>query len=154
MENKIEKQVKVKAPLSQVWQALTDYREFGEWFRVRLESPFVPGQSSSGQITYPGYENITWQAIIQKIEPERYFSFTWHPYAIDPEIDYSQEIPTLIEFSLKEISGSTLLTVRESGFDKIPENRRNEAFQMNDGGWTEQMRNIEKYVTQKSQCST
>ena len=133
---------------------MTDYREFGEWFRVRLESPFVPGQSSSGQITYPGYENITWQAIIQKIEPERYFSFTWHPYAIDPEIDYSQEIPTLIEFSLKEISGSTLLTVRESGFDKIPENRRNEAFQMNDGGWTEQMRNIEKYVTQKSQCST
>ena len=146
MENKIEKSIELKAPISRVWRALTDYREFGEWFRVKLEGPFVAEQESCGHITYPGYEHLKWKAKIQKIEPERLFSFTWHPYAVDPAIDYSNETPTLIEFKLEEIPEGTQLTVIESGFDKLPEHRREEAFRMNERGWTEQMKNIEQHV--------
>ena len=148
MNDRIEKQVELKAPISKVWRALTDHREFGEWFRVKLEGPFVPGQVSRGQITYPGYEHLKWEATVQQMEPEKLFSFTWHPYAVDPKIDYSNEQPTLVEFTLKKTANGTLLTVTESGFDKIPSGRRLEAFRMNDGGWAEQMKNIEKHVTQ------
>jgi len=149
MNGRIEKRIELKAPVSRVWRALTDYREFGEWFRVKLEGPFVPGQLSRGQITYPGYEHITMEVVVQKMEPERLFSFTWHPYGIDPKIDYSKETPTLVEFRLEEIPSGTLLLLTESGFDKIPSERRLEAFRMNDGGWTQQMKNIESHVTQK-----
>jgi uncharacterized protein YndB with AHSA1/START domain len=83
------------------------------------------------------------------MEPERLFSYTWHPYAVDPKMDYSKETPTLVEFKLEKIPAGTLLIVTESGFDKIPANRRAEAFRMNDGGWAQQVKNIEKYVTQK-----
>src|SRR5262245_5402079 len=120
MNDRIEKRIELAAPVSRVWRALTDYREFGEWFRVKLESPFIVGQVSRGQITYPGFEHVKWQATVQKMEPERLFSFTWHPYAVDPKVDYSQEPPTLVEFRLEKIAGGTLLTVTESGFDKIP----------------------------------
>ncbi len=85
MNDRIEKRIELKAPVSRVWRALTDYREFGEWFRVKLDGPFVPGQVSRGHITYPGYEHVKWEAVVQKMEPERLFSFTWHPYAIDPK---------------------------------------------------------------------
>jgi uncharacterized protein YndB with AHSA1/START domain len=149
MDNRIEKRIELKAPISRVWRALTDYREFGEWFRVKLEGAFIPGQIARGNITYPGYEHLTWEAVIEKMEPERLFSFTWHPYAIDPKTDYSQESPTLVEFRLEEIPGGTLLLLTESGFDKIPADRRLEAFRRNDGGWTEQMKSIESHVTQK-----
>lgn len=148
MNDRIEKQIELKAPISKVWRALTDHREFGEWFRVKLEGPFVPGQVSRGQITYPGYEHLKWEATVQQMEPEKLFSFTWHPYAVDPKTDYSNEPPTLVEFTLQKTANGTLLTVTESGFDKIPSGRRLEAFRMNDGGWAEQMKNIEKHVTQ------
>jgi uncharacterized protein YndB with AHSA1/START domain len=148
MNSLIEKRIELKAPLSRVWRALTDYREFGKWFRVKLDGPFVAGQVSRGQITYPGYEHIQWEAVVQKIEPERLFSFTWHPYAVNPKIDYSIETPTLVEFRLEKTKNGTLLLLTESGFDKIPIDRRLEAFRMNDGGWTEQMKNIEKHVAQ------
>lgn len=101
MQNQIEKRIEIKAPVSRVWRALTDYREFGERFRVNVEGPFVPGQPAYGQITYPGYEHQRWQAVMEKMEPEKLFSFTWHPYAIDPKTDYSQEPPTLVGFRLK-----------------------------------------------------
>ncbi len=146
MENRIEKRIELKAPVSRVWRALTDHREFGEWFRVKLNSPFVPGQISRGQVTYPGYEHVKWEAVVQKMEPERLFSFTWHPYAVEPKTDYSKETPTLVEFRLEKTTRGTLLLLTESGFDKIPADRRPEAFRMNDGGWTEQMKNIESYV--------
>lgn len=149
MNDRIEKRIELKAPVSRVWRALTDYREFGAWFRVKLDGPFVPGQISRGQITYPGYEHLKWEAVVQTMEPERLFSFTWHPYAIDPKADYSQEPPTLVEFRLERTANGTLLLLTESGFDKIPANRRLEAFRMNDGGWTEQMKNIDTYVTQR-----
>jgi uncharacterized protein YndB with AHSA1/START domain len=140
--DRIEKRIEPRAPISRVWRALTDYREFGEWFRVKVEGPFVPGQESRGHITYPGYEHLPWEAVVQKMEFERLFSFTWHPYAIDPKIDYSGETPTLVEFRLEKTASGTLLILTESGFDKIPSGRRLEAFRMNDGGWTEQMKNI------------
>jgi uncharacterized protein YndB with AHSA1/START domain len=150
MENKIEKRVQLNAPVSRVWRALTDYREFGDWFRVKLKGPFVPGQESGGNITYPGYEHIEWRAVVQKMEPERVFSFTWHPYAVDPDVDYSTETPTLVEFRIEKAGSGTLLVLTESGFDNIPAERRLEAFRRNDGGWTEQMKNIEAHVTQAS----
>ena len=105
MEHRIEKRIELKAPVSRVWRAMTDHREFGEWFRVKLDGPFVPGQISRGHITYPGYEHVKWEAVVQKMEPERLFSFTWHPYAIDPKVDYSKETPTLVEFRLEKTAG-------------------------------------------------
>ena len=150
MNDRIEKRIELKAPVSRVWRALTDYREFGEWFRVRLDGPFLPGQVSHGQVTYPGYEHLKWEAVVEKMEPERLFSFTWHPYAIDPKMDYSKEPPTLVEFRLEKTATGTLLLLTESGFEKIPGDRRLVAFRMNDGGWTEQMKNIEKHVAQTS----
>ena len=146
--DKIEKQIELKASLSRVWRALTNYNEFGQWFRVKLEAPFEVGKTSRGHITYPGYEHYKWEAVVQKMESEKLFSFTWHPYAIDPKKDYSTESPTLVEFRLKAVPGGTLLVVTESGFDKIPAGRRPEALRMNDGGWSEQVKNIEAYVAQ------
>jgi uncharacterized protein YndB with AHSA1/START domain len=131
-----------------VWRALTDYREFGEWFRVKLDGPFTPGQITRGHVTYPGYEHLKWEATVQKMEHERLFSFTWHPYAVEPTVDYSQEPPTLVEFILEGITNGTALLIIESGFDKLPSDRRLEAFRMNDGGWTIQIKNIEQHVGQ------
>jgi len=150
MDHRIEKRIELKAPVSRVWRALTDHHEFGEWFRVKLDGPFVPGQVSRGHITYPGYEHVKWEAVVQKMDPERLFSFTWHPYSVDPKIDYSKETPTLVEFRLEKTASGTLLLLTESGFDKIPADRRVEAFRMNDGGWAEQMKNIASHVAQKS----
>jgi uncharacterized protein YndB with AHSA1/START domain len=150
MSDRIEKTIEIKAPIARVWRALTDYREFGSWFRVRLEGPFVAGQVARGQITYPGYEHMRLEAVVQKIEPMRLFSFTWHPYAVDPAYDYSGEPATLVEFTLEETATGTRLHVVESGFDKIPAHRRAEAFRMNDAGWAEQVKNIARHVEQAS----
>ncbi len=150
MNDRIEKRIELRAPVSRVWRALTDYHEFGQWFRVKLDGPFVAGQVSRGQITYPGKEGLKWEVVVQNMEPERLFSFTWHPYAVDPEVDYSKETPTLVEFRLEEIPTGTLLLLTESGFDKIPSGRRLEAFRRNDGGWTQQLKSIEAHVAQTS----
>jgi uncharacterized protein YndB with AHSA1/START domain len=150
MADRIEKQIELKAPVSRVWRALTDYREFGEWFRVKLDGPFVEGQVSRGQITYPGYEHVKWYAVIQKIEPERLFSFTWpHPKSFEKaeySSDYSNDPTTLVEFRLEKTKTGTLLRLTESGFDQLPGDLRLEAFRRNEGGWIEQLKNIEAYV--------
>ena len=146
MANSIEKRIEIQAPVSRVWRAITDHREFGEWFRVKLEGPFVVGQESRGKITYPGYEHVTWRAVVKEMKPEQLFSFTWHPYAVDPDVDYSKEEPTVVEFRLQAVPGGTLLVITESGFDKIPAHRRMEALRMNTGGWEEQTRNIASHV--------
>ena len=146
--DKIEKQIELKAPVTRVWRALTDYREFSEWFGVDLETPFIPGKTSRGKVTYPGYEHVTFEVTVQEIEPERLFSITWHPYAVDPGKDYSTEPSTLVEFRLQKTGTGTLLTVTESGFSKLPPDRRDEALRMNDDGWTEQLKNIERHATQ------
>jgi uncharacterized protein YndB with AHSA1/START domain len=150
MKDRIEKRIELKAPVSRVWRALTDYREFGDWLRVKIDQPFAEGQISTGQVTYPGHEHLKWEAVVQKMEPEKLFSYTWHPAAVDPKKDYSKEPSTRVEFRLEKIEGGTLLVVTESGFDKIPKERRDEAFRMNEGGWTEQMNNIESHVASKS----
>jgi uncharacterized protein YndB with AHSA1/START domain len=146
MTDRIERTIELKAPLSRVWKALTDYREFGTWFRVKIDGPFVPGEVSRGHITYPGYEHLRWEAVVQKLEPERLFSFTWHPYAVDQTVDYSGEPPTLVEFTLEKTRDGTRLRVVESGFDKLPANRRDLAFRMNEDGWAAQMENIAKHL--------
>ena len=150
MEQRIEKRIELRAPVSRVWSALADYREFGEWFGVKLEGPFVPGQVSRGQITYPGYEYLKWEAVVQKMEPESLLSFTWaHPKSMDKENyspDYSGEPTTLVEFRLEKAATGTLLVLTESGFENLPDDRRAEAFRRNDGGWAEQMKNIENHV--------
>jgi len=150
MSDRIEKTVELKAPVSRVWRALTDHHEFGKWFRVQLDGPFVPGQVSRGHITHPGYEHLRWEAVVVKMEPERLFSFSWHPYAIDPNEDYSAEPPTLVEFTLEKTATGTLLRIVESGFDKLPRSRRDEAFRMNDKGWGIQLENIAQHVGQTS----
>jgi uncharacterized protein YndB with AHSA1/START domain len=146
MSDIIEKRIELKAPVSRVWRALTDYREFGEWFRVRLDGPFSEGQISRGRVTYPGYEHLSWEVTIERIEPERLFSFRWHPYAVDPGTDYSQEPTTVVEFRLTPNGAGTILHLTETGFDAIPQHRRFEAWRMNERGWGMQMTNIEQHV--------
>jgi uncharacterized protein YndB with AHSA1/START domain len=146
MPNRIEKQIQLKAPIERVWRALTDHVEFGQWFRVKLEGPFEAGKTSEGQIAYPGYEHLRWEAKVVKMERPHSFAFTWHPYAVDTEVDYSDEEPTLVEFTLTPTEGGTHLTVVESGFDAVPEYRREEAMRMNEDGWEEQMTNIQAHV--------
>ena len=145
--DRIEKTVVLRAPRSRVWKALTDAREFGNWFRVNLERPFAPGTAVTGQITHPGYEHVKMEMLIDRIEPEHYFSYRWHPYAVDPAVDYSQEPTTLVEFHLDDAEGGTRLRIVESGFDRVPAARRDEAFRMNEQGWNGQAKNIERYVT-------
>ena len=146
MTDRIEKTVELKAPVSRVWRALTDHDEFGSWFRVKLDAPFRPGQVSRGHVTYPGYEHLRWEVEVVRMEPERLFSLTWHPYAVDPDRDYADEPPTLVEFTLRKTATGTLLRVTESGFDKLPADRRLDAFRMNDRGWSTQMDNIAAHV--------
>ncbi len=147
--DRIEKQIELKAPVSRVWRALTDAQEFGEWFGVKMEGPFVVGKTARGRITYPGYEHLVMEVVVQKIEAEKFFSYTWHPYAVDAKKDYSKETPTLVEFRLEKTASGTLLRVTESGFDKIPKERREEAFRKNEGGWAQQVKNIERHVAEK-----
>jgi uncharacterized protein YndB with AHSA1/START domain len=146
MTDRIEKQIELNAPIARVWRAITDHQQFGEWFKVKIDGPFVPGEVSRGHITHPGYEHVQWEAAVKEMQPENYFSYTWHPYAIDPEVDYSSETPTLVEFRLEPTDTGTLLRITESGFDKIPAHRRAEAFRMDDSGWTGQIKNIANYV--------
>ena len=146
MNHRIEKRIELRAPVARVWRGITDSKEFGTWFKVKIEGPFVAGRQAEGPITHPGYEHVRWTVVIGQIEPERLFSFTWHPYAIDPAVDYSAETPTRVEFRLEPTLTGTLLTVTETGFDKVPAARRLEAFRMNDSGWGQQMKNIEAHV--------
>jgi uncharacterized protein YndB with AHSA1/START domain len=146
-DDRIETSVVLKAPRARVWRALADSGEFGEWFGVKLDGPFVAGEPSTGRITHPGYEHIQWHAWVEKIEPQKRFSFRWHPYGIDPKVDYSKEPTTLVEFTLEDApGGGTLLKLVESGFDRIPAHRRDEAFRMNRKGWAAQMDNIQAHV--------
>jgi uncharacterized protein YndB with AHSA1/START domain len=146
MTDRIEKTIVLNASVDRVWRALTDPAEFGEWFRVKLEDPFVPGQDVRGRITYPGYEHIVWAARVVTMEKPTLFSFSWHPYAIDPNVDYSQEPPTLVEFRLEPAGQGTRLSIVESGFDALPPDRMPIALRMNDQGWTIQTGNIQAYV--------
>ena len=142
--DRIEKTVIVKAPRSRVWLAISDATQFGQWFKVKLDGEFKAGATITGTITYPGYEGLKLEMVVERIEQERFFSYRWHPG--DPTIDYSAEPMTLVEFTLEDAGAHTRLTIVESGFDKIPLARRAEAFRMNEGGWAEQVESIQRYV--------
>jgi len=159
--DRIEKQMMLRAPLARVWSAISDSKQFGSWFGVTFDEPFKPGTRIVGKIApttvdpkvaemQKPYTGMTFDITIDRIEPQKLFSFRWHPAAIDPKVDYSREPTTLVVFELKEVSGGVMLTVTESGFDKVPPSRRAEAFKMNEGGWSAQMMLIEKYVAQAS----
>ncbi|MEO8201435.1 MAG: SRPBCC family protein [Gemmatimonadota bacterium] len=144
--DRIEKQVLINAPKSRVWRALTNATEFGQWFQVKLEGTFEVGRSVKGRITHPGYEHITMEWTVVRMDAENFFSYRWHPHAIDPSVDYTAEPTTLVEFRLTETPEGTLLTIVESGFDKLPISRREEAFRGNDGGWSGQIKNIRRHA--------
>lgn len=144
--DRIEKQVTLDAPRSRVWRALTDVEQFNAWFGVSLATPFAPGAEVSGRINIRSYEHVTLTIWIETMEAERFFSFRWHPYAIETGIDYSAEPTTLVSFTLEDAGAGTRLTIVESGFDAIPESRRAKAFTMNSNGWNGQAENIRKFL--------
>lgn len=145
--DRIERKVLLKAKRSQVWRVLANAEVFGQWFGVALEGKrFVAGEWTQGRVTYPGYEHVLWNVLVERVEPERLFSFRWHPYAVHPDIDYSQEPTTLVKFELEDHDAGTMLRVSESGFDHIPDVRREKAFRMDSRGWEEQMNNIEQFL--------
>jgi uncharacterized protein YndB with AHSA1/START domain len=144
--DRIEKQIVLDAPIARVWRAITDYREFSAWFGVGLGSPFTVGGQSSGRITMKGYEHVEINMWVEKIDPERSFSFRWHPNAIEKDVDYSKDPTTLVVFTLEEVQGGTKLTIVESGFDSLPESRRKKAFAGNDSGWAGQTKRIAEYL--------
>jgi uncharacterized protein YndB with AHSA1/START domain len=148
--DQIEKRILLRAPRARVWQALADAKTFGQWFGIKLEGSFAPGARLQGQVTHKGYEHVPFEITIERMEPERLFSWRWHPHPIDPKLDYSVEPTTLVVFELKEVAEGTLLTVIESGFEGIPLARRLEAYRGNEKGWASQMKAIEQYVVSQA----
>jgi uncharacterized protein YndB with AHSA1/START domain len=144
----ITREIVVRAPRARVWRALTDSQEFGRWFRARLSGPFVAGERALGRVAQPGYEHLTFEVFVERMEPERLFSWRWHPYPADPQRDYSQEPTTLVVFELEDVPEGTRVRVTESGFDRIPLERRAEAFRMNAQGWAQQVENLAEHVGQ------
>jgi uncharacterized protein YndB with AHSA1/START domain len=156
-KDRIEKKTLLRAPRERVWRALTDSKEFGTWFGVKFDGPFEEGKSLRGKIVpttqdaevakaQKEFEGLTFDVEVEKLEPQRYFAFRWHPCAIERGVDYSKEEPTLVAFTLEEAPGGILLTVTETGFDRIPLARRAKAFAANEGGWEAQLRMIERYL--------
>lgn len=146
--NEIKRKVLLNASRQRVWDALTDAEQFGSWFGIALKGKqFAAGRAIEAPITYPGYEHVVWKAKIERLEPQARFSFSWHPYAVDKEVDYDTEAPTLVEFTLEDHGEGILLRVVESGFDGIPDARRRQiAYKKNSRGWDDQMSNIEEYL--------
>jgi uncharacterized protein YndB with AHSA1/START domain len=147
--DRIERSILINAPRERVWRALTNADEFGAWFGADLTGQqFQPGQRARGRITHCGYTDNFFDAVIERIQPQDLMSFHWHPFAVNPSIDYAAEEPTLVTFTLKDVPGQgVLLTVVESGFDKVPASRRREAFEMNSPGWEAQLHNVARYAS-------
>lgn len=147
MPDHIIKRVELNAPVSRVWRALSDHEEFGRWFRVRLDGPFLPGAISTGRMTYPGYEHMPWLATVERVEPERLLSFRWHDFDDESGVDIAEQPTTHIEFRLEPTANGTLLIITETGFDALPDHRRIEAMRSNTEGWNIQAENLSSYVT-------
>lgn len=146
--DRIERSILINAPRQRVWHALSNAEEFGGWFGVNLKGKtFAPGQRVQGPMTIEGHENVIFDIVIQRVEPEHLFSYRWHPYPFDTNIDYEKEQRTEVTFTLQDTGDGTLLTVVETGFDNVPPERRLEAFRMHSNGWVAQMDNIQRHVT-------
>jgi uncharacterized protein YndB with AHSA1/START domain len=143
--NTIRKQVTLRATPARVWRALSTAREFSAWFGAELHDDFTPGATVRGTVKFQGRE-LRMELYVERVEPQRLLAFRWHPYAVDPGVDYASEPTTLVELALTPVPEGTLLTVTESGFDRIPAARRAKAFEMNGGGWAQQMENIARHV--------
>jgi uncharacterized protein YndB with AHSA1/START domain len=144
--DRIERKILLKAPRARIWRALANAEEFGNWFGVALQGKsFKTGERVQGQVIYRGYEHVIFDVLIERMEPETLLSWRWHPAAVDPAVDYSREPRTLVVFELQDVQHGTLLSISESGFDKVPPARRAEAFRLNSGGWDGQMDNIAKH---------
>jgi uncharacterized protein YndB with AHSA1/START domain len=159
-KNRIEKKVLLHAPRERVWRAISDSRQFGRWFGVKFDGPFVSGGRLAGKIVPTSvdpevaklqkpYEGMAFECVVESVEPMKKFSFRWHPFAVETGVDYSKEPMTLVQFVLKDASEGILLTISESGFDQIPKARRAEAIAANEGGWAKQTELIQKYLAQK-----
>lgn len=149
MPDSIIKTIEIAAPVERVWDALIDHKKFGSWFRVALDQPFVVGQASTGHMTYPGYEDYRWEARVVAIKPMTRFAYEWPATGGDKQLMESGVAVaewTLVEFILEPAAAGTRLTVRESGFDGVPEPRRSNVMRDNDGGWAEQVKNIRDYA--------
>jgi uncharacterized protein YndB with AHSA1/START domain len=144
--DRIETQVVVAAAIGRTWRALADAKEFGNWFKVEFDAPFLPGQRVTGRVKLPEHKDLRFEMTIERMDAPEHLSLRWHPYAIDPKVDYSGEPPTLVEFRLKEVPGGTQVSLTESGFDRIPESRRADAYRMNAQGWEQQMQNLRKHL--------
>jgi uncharacterized protein YndB with AHSA1/START domain len=144
--DRIEKRIVLRAPRARVWRALANPDEFGRWFGAHLVGDFAPGSRVAAQLTIPGHEHVTFELVVEKVEPEALLAYRWHPSPADPDFDYASEPMTLVEFRLAEVPDGTELTVIESGFDRLPLARRAQAFRMNDAGWAEQVQNLHRYV--------
>ena len=149
MRDRIIKKILLLAPQSRVFKALSDHNEFGKWFGAKLKGPFEEGKNVIGNITYPGYEHLIFEAKIVAIQPESYFAMRWHPGIPKEGEDLSKAPTTLVEFQLKTIGKHTQLTLIESGFDQLPEERQKEAYETNEDGWEKQMTNIKSFVEGK-----
>ncbi|HEY5958993.1 MAG TPA: SRPBCC family protein [Polyangiaceae bacterium] len=147
--DRIEKQILLRAPCTRVWRAMTDAREFGAWFQVELDNRFVEGETILGRNTHPALETVPFRCVVERLDPQRYLAFRWHPHAIDPSIDYSAEPMTLVEFWLEAVTAETKLTIVESGFDALPAERRDAARRASDNGWAERARSIDRFVTRR-----
>jgi len=147
MTDRIEKTVELRAPIDRVWRAITDHEEFGAWFRVKLDGPFVVGETTTGRITYPGYEHMLWRSRVERMDEPRLFVFSW-PHPEDPadESQLADAPETRVEFRLEEAPGGTRLTIVESGFEALPPDRRATAMRVNEGGWEEQTSNVKAHV--------
>ncbi|WP_299085344.1 SRPBCC family protein [uncultured Ruegeria sp.] len=146
MVDTIVKAIELKAPLSRVWQAISDHKEFGQWFRVKLDGPFKPGSVSTGKMTFPGYEDYPWRAVVERMEPERLFSFRWHDFDEKSGVDVAEQATMLVEFRLEPTAEGTRLTITESGFEALPNHRRLEVLRDNTEGWNIQANNIAAHV--------
>ena len=145
-QDRIEKVVDLAAPVSRVWRAVTDHEEFGTWFRVRLDGPFEVGTTTTGRITVPGYEHMEWISVTEVLEPERLFTFSWPPSAIDPDTAYDDDAKVVVEFRLEPTETGTRLTITESGFLQFPEAKRLEVLRSNRQGWDMQAENVAAHV--------
>ena len=145
-QDRIEKVVELAAPVARVWRALTDHEEFGAWFHVHLDGPFVVGETTTGHITYPGYEHMAWVSVTEAMEPERRFAFSWPPSAVDPDTTYDEDAKVLVEFRLEPTETGTRLTIAESGFLQFPDPKRLEVLRSNTEGWSMQAVNIANHV--------
>ena len=145
-QDRIEKVAELAVPVSRVWQAITDYEEFGAWFRVRLDGPFKVGETTTGNITYPGHEHVEWVSVTEQMEPEHLFVFSWPPGAVDPDTPYEADAKVIVEFRLEPIDSGTRLTITETGFQQFPDAKRLEILRSNIEGWDIQAKNVRAYV--------